>query len=121
MHFLAIYAYFVLWCVHTSLHRKHHFNDSVKQYFEFNAIFVSCTWNMCVPIVNKHENVVNKYKTDKKAFQRMRTVRCSGRLLGGVWPGGVWCIPACTEADTPPPANNMTETGVKTFPFRNFV
>ena len=40
-------------------------------------------------------------------FSRMRTVRCSSRLLGGcVCPGvyaqGVVCIP-CTEPDTPPP------------------
>ena len=39
---------------------------------------------------------------------RMRTVRCSSRLFGGgrCLPGGLsaqgeWCIPECTEADTP--------------------
>ena len=32
----------------------------------------------------------------------IRTVRCSSRLLGEGLPGGWWCIPACTEADTPP-------------------
>ena len=51
---------------------------------------------------------------------RMRTVRCSSRLLGGggCLPGGV-CITACTEADIP--LWTEWQTGVKTLPCRNFV
>ena len=54
---------------------------------------------------------------------RMRTVRSSGRLsgpggggvsalgvsaLGGLLPGGVCGIPACTEADIPPRVDRQT-------------
>ena len=56
---------------------------------------------------------------------RMRTVRCSGRLLGG------GCLPrGCVPRVSPPPTisdprhplNRITDrTGVKTLPCRNYV
>ena len=44
--------------------------------------------------------------------------------LGGFQPGGrllVGGIPACTEADTPPPLLTESQTPVKTLPWPNFV
>ena len=54
------------------------------------------------------KNLPNQNKTRTRMHSsRMRTVRCSDRRGWGVCPeGGVCqevCIPACTEADTPPP------------------
>ena len=41
-------------------------------------------------------------------------------LGGGVWSGGGG-IPACTEADPPPPLWTESQTPVKTLPWPNFV
>ena len=41
----------------------------------------------------------------------MRTVRCSSRLLGGIFPSACWDTPPWTE----------WQTGVKTLPCRNYV
>ena len=40
---------------------------------------------------------------------------------GGCLPWGVLGIPACTEADTPPPSLTESQTPVKTLPWPNFI
>ena len=66
---------------------------------------------------------------------RMRTVRCSSRLLKGCLPGGLsvrgvcpgvrgglsrGCLPKCMLGYTPPPVDRMTDR-CKTLPCRNYV
>ena len=47
----------------------------------------------------------------RKHSSRMNTVHCSGRRWGGgCLPGRGLCIPACTEADPPPPVDRILET-----------
>ena len=45
---------------------------------------------------------------------RMRTVRCSSRLLGGVCPGGLsaqgGCLPQCMLGHTSPPVDRILDT-----------